>query len=332
MALLGHSHPAVVQAIAAQAGELMFYSNVLPLDVRTRAAERLATFAPPGLSNVFFCNSGAEANENALKLALRHTGRTRIASLTGRLARPHAFVPGRDRRSQDHDALYAAAVRRDSPAARQYRRRRTRSTTRLRRSFWSRFRASRASSNSAASSCGHCGARCDETGTLLIYDEIQTGMGRLGRPLAAGDSGVTPDLATLAKGIANGIPMGAVLIADRIAAKIKIGDLASTFGGGPVACAALWRCSRRSSGKTSSPMPRSSAKRSTSSFASVRSRRCSAGVASLGLRVSGDAKALHRRLMDRGFITGTSANPQVLRLMPPINMPLEAVAELAAAL
>ena len=63
-------------------------------------------------------------------------------------------------------------------------------------------------------------------------------MGRLGRPLAAGDFGVTPDLATLAKGIANGIPMGAVLMSDPVAAKIKTGDLASTFGGGPVACAA----------------------------------------------------------------------------------------------
>ena len=68
VALLGHSHPAVVRAIAAQAAELTFYSNVLPLDVRTRAAQRLAAFVPPGLRHVFFCNSGAEANENALKL------------------------------------------------------------------------------------------------------------------------------------------------------------------------------------------------------------------------------------------------------------------------
>ena len=112
-----------------------------------------------------------------------------------------------------------------------------RSTAPLRPSSWSPFRALPASWTSAASSCGHC-ARCDETGTLLVYDEIQTGMGRLGRPLAAGDFGVTPDLATLAKGIANGMPMAAVLIGDSLAAKIKTGDMASTFGGGPVACAA----------------------------------------------------------------------------------------------
>ena len=83
VALLGHSHPAVVKAIAAQAGELMFYSNVLALDVRHTHRRAAGQVRALGLSNVFFCNSGAEANENAIKTAMRHTGRTRIASLTG---------------------------------------------------------------------------------------------------------------------------------------------------------------------------------------------------------------------------------------------------------
>ena len=121
--------------------------------------------------------------------------------------------------------------------------------------------------------------RCDETGTLLIYDEIQTGMGRLGRPLAAGDFGVTPDMATLAKGIANGIPMGAVLISDRIAAEIKTGDLASTFGGGPVACAAHLAVLDTIERENLVAHAKSSAKRCTSGFASVRSRRSSAAAA-----------------------------------------------------
>ena len=172
--------------------------------------------------------------------------------------------------------------------------------------------------------------RCQETGTLLIYDEIQTGMGRLGRPLAAGDFGVTPDLATLAKGIANGLPMAAVLIGDRIAEKIKMGDLASTFGGGPVACAAhlavLETIERQDLLAHAQELGEA-----------IRRQLCVGPVEAIlgrgcliGLRVRGDAKALHRRLMDRGFVTGTSANPQVLRLMPPINTPLDAVAELAA--
>ena len=175
-------------------------------------------------------------------------------------------------------------------------------------------------------------ARCQETGTLLIYDEIQTGMGRLGRPLAAGDFGVTPDLATLAKGIANGLPMAAVLIGDRIAEKIKMGDLASTFGGGPVACAAHLAVLET--------IERENLLAHAQELGEAIHRQLGAGPVEavigrgclIGLRIRGDVKALHRRLMDRGFVTGTSANPQVLRLMPPINMPFEAVAELAAAM
>ena len=78
--LLGHAHAGVTRAVAEQAGRLTFYSNVAPLEVRTRAAERLCAFAPAGLDHLFFCNSGSEANENALKLAVQQTGRKRIAA------------------------------------------------------------------------------------------------------------------------------------------------------------------------------------------------------------------------------------------------------------
>ena len=135
-------------------------------------------------------------------------------------------------------------------------------------------------------------------------------MGRLGRPLAAGDFGVTPDMATLAKGIANGIPMGAVLLGDRIAAKIKTGrsglDVRRRAG-------RLRRPSGRAGDDRAgeSRRPRQDAWRgdAPSSFASGRSRRSSAAAAWSGCAVRGDAKALHRRLMERGFITGTERQP-----------------------
>jgi acetylornithine/succinyldiaminopimelate/putrescine aminotransferase len=329
VALLGHSHPAVVRAICAQAAELTFYSNVLPLDVRTRAAQRLAAFAPPGLRHVFFCNSGAEANENALKLALRHTSRTRIASLVGgwhgrsllclaatddpKITTP--FVPllcDAIRLRPNHiddvgklDGTIAAVILEPIQSIA--------GIVDIGGEFLRALRA-----------------RCDETGTLLIYDEIQTGMGRLGRPLAAGDFGVTPDLATLAKGIANGLPMAAVLIGDSLAAKIKTGDMASTFGGGPVACAAhlavLETIEREGLLAHAQKLGEAIHQQlGVGPVETILGRGCL-----IGLRVRGDAKALHRRLMDRGFVTGTSANPQVLRLMPPINTSLDAVAELAA--
>ena len=80
---------------------------------------------------------------------------------------------------------------------------------------------------------------CDRAGAMLIYDEVQTGMGRTGEFFFAGRFGVTPDMITLAKGIASGVPMSAVLMTEMIAGEIKTGDLGTTFGGGPLACAAL---------------------------------------------------------------------------------------------
>jgi acetylornithine/succinyldiaminopimelate/putrescine aminotransferase len=310
---------------------LTFYSNVLPLDVRTRAAQRLTAFAPPGLGHVFFCNSGAEANENAIKLALMHSGRRCIASLTGgwhgrsllclavtddaKITAPFAGLlcdtvrlrPNETGDVEKIDSTIAAVILEPIQSIA--------GIVEIGGEFLRALRR-----------------RCDETGTLLIYDEIQTGMGRLGRPLAAGDFGVTPDMATLAKGIANGIPMGAVLANDRIAAGIKIGDLGSTFGGGPVACAAhlavLETIERENLVAHAKMLGETMHERlCVGPVEAVLGRGCL-----VGLRVRGDAKALNRQLRERGFITGTSANPQVLRLMPPITLPPEAVGELADAL
>ena len=129
--------------------------------------------------------------------------------------------------------------------------------------------------------------------------------------------------------------MAAVLLGDRIAAKIKPGDLGSTFGGGPVACAAhlavLDTIERENLVAHAETLGEAMHQQlCVGPVEAVLGRGCL-----IGLRVRGDAKALHRRLMDRGFITGTSANPQVLRLMPPINTPLRrrgAAGSLAAAL
>lgn len=329
--LLGHSHPAVTEAVHQQCERLTFYSNVAPLDVRTRGAERLCAFAPPGLGNVFFCNSGGEANENALKLAIQQTGRQRLGSLTGgwhgrtllglsvttddKITRPMEAVLCESVRVRPNEIDDLARLD-DSIAAvivepilsiagiieltPEYR-------VALRR-------------------------RCAEIGAKLIFDEIQTGMGRLGRPLAAGEHGVLPDFVTLAKGIANGIPMGAVLMSDAVAAKVKPGDLGSTFGGGPVACAAMIAVIETierarlcdSAARLGQAMHE---KLRVGPVQQVLGRGCL-----IGLRLDRPAKDVHGSLLERGFITGTSAAANVLRLMPPINTPVEAIDELATAL
>ncbi|HEY3242533.1 MAG TPA: aminotransferase class III-fold pyridoxal phosphate-dependent enzyme [Phycisphaerae bacterium] len=331
VALLGQAHPAVTQAIGEQAARLTFYSNVVPLDVRTRAAQRLCRFTPAGLDHVFFCNSGTEANEAALKLAIQQTGRKRIAALKGAFhgrtllsvaatdsAKLHASLEGllvdtarlRPNAIDDveliNQAVAAVIVEPIQSIA---------GIVELEESFLAALRR-----------------RCDQMGALLIYDEIQTGMGRLGRPFAAGAYGVLPDMITLAKGIANGIPMGAVVMNDRVAAPIKIGDLGSTFGGGPVACAGLLAVIETIEAERLVEHAAHLGERMRDTLKIGPVRQILGRGCLIGLVVEGAAKDVQKHLLERGFITGTSDNPQLLRLMPPINTPLEAVDELGRAL
>jgi acetylornithine/N-succinyldiaminopimelate aminotransferase len=329
--LLGHSHPEVARAVQEQAGTLTFYSNVVPIEVRTRAAQRLCAFAPPPLQRVFFCNSGSEANENALKIAMLLSGRSRIAAVHGgwhgrsllclsattdeKLTRPFApllceCVTLRPNHPEDaariDESVAAVLVEPIQSIA---------GIVEMQAAFLAALRA-----------------RCDQTGTVLIYDEIQTGLGRLGRPFAAGQDGVLPDMMTLAKGLANGVPIGAVLLAPAWADRLKVGDLGTTFGGGPLACAAVLAvldviererlCDHAADlGAAMRRLLR------VGPVQEVRGRGCM-----IGLRVTGQARDVQAALLERGFITGTSAAPDVLRLLPPINTPLEPVAELGAAL
>lgn len=331
VALLGHAHAAVNRAITEQAARLTFYSNIAPLDIRAQAAARLAAFAAPGLAHVFFCNSGAEANENALKLAIQQTGRRRIAALHGGFHGRTLLAlaaTGNEKLRQPYDGLLCPTVRLHANVLQDVAQiddhvaavivepiQSTAGVIELEPEFLHALRR-----------------RCTAVGARLIYDEVQTGMGRLGRPLAAGGHGVVPDMVTLAKGIANGVPMGAVLMTEEIAAAVRRDDLGSTFGGGPVACAALLAVLEtiEREGLVAHAARLGELMRATlrvGPVQAVRGRGCL-----VGLVVPGGAGPLQRQLLERGFITGTSADSNVLRLLPPINLPPEAVFALAAAL
>ena len=211
----------------------------MPLAVRARAAERLVRFGPEGLTRAFLVNSGAEANENALRLAFRHTGRTRIVALEGAFHGRTAAAAAVSHKSEkwygfprapfdvtfvprgDLDAL-EAALGPDVAALIVEPIQGLAGAVDLGADYL------------AAARELTCGA-----GALLIFDEVQCGMGRTGHPFAAQAYGVTPDLLTTAKGLAGGFPAGAVLASDAVAAGLQDGDLGSTFGGGPLACALI---------------------------------------------------------------------------------------------
>ena len=325
----GHSHPAVVKAVADQAASLIFYSAAAALPVRDVAAERIT--AVSGMDSVFFCNSGAEANENALKLALLLTGRKRLAAFDGgwhgrtllalsvtddpKITQPYAdhLVPTLRLPFGDLDALAAA----DFSAIAGVILEPIQSMAGIKTATRPWFEALR--------------AKCDATGTLLIFDEIQTGMGRLGVPFAAQFYGVRPDFMTSAKGLASGVPMGALLMTATVAAKLKGGDLGSTFGGGPLACAALIATVDAITGEGMMANAAQAAARLRQELAgSVVSEVLGEGLL-LGLR-SAHAAALKKHLLACHILVGGSGDATVLRLMPPLNLSDEALSALITAI
>ena len=229
---LGYNSPVIREAIvrALDTG-LVHVSNLY----RTEPGERLAAELTKTFGGqVFFCNSGAEANEGAFKFARKWSKKTEIVAFTGSF----------------HGRLFASLAATDRPD--------------YRRSFepllagvqivplGDRAATTRAVTDKTAAVIveplqGEGGVRpvdpaflaflrqlCDEKGAALIFDEVQCGLGRTGTLFACEQAGVTPDMLTLAKPLAGGLPMGAVLVADRIATALAPGDHATTFGGGPL--------------------------------------------------------------------------------------------------
>lgn len=316
----GHSHPMVVEALRRQAEQIIFYSNLVYSEVRGRAAERLAGIAPPELSKVFFCNSGTEANENAMRLARLATGREKIVSFAGgfhgRTADSiSATFLGRYREiGRPNVPLHAAAEFGDIVSVRSVADAETaailiepiQSMAGVREAPPDFFRQLR--------------AVCDEHGVLLIFDEVQTGIGRTGGWFFAGSEhagGVVPDIVTLAKSLGSGVPVGACLVGEGLAAEVKENDLGTTFGGGMLAMAAvLATLEAVDADRMIENARRVETQIRQALGATVRSVRGKGCL--LGIELDEKASTVHSRLLDRGIITGTSSDPNVLRLLPPL--------------
>jgi acetylornithine/N-succinyldiaminopimelate aminotransferase len=238
---LGHAHPHLVEALVEQARKVWHVSNLYQIPEGERLAQRLveSTFA----DRVFFCNSGAEANEAAIKMARRHHAmkgqpeRFRILTFEGAFhGRTLATIAAGGQKKYldgfgpkvegfdqvpfgDHEAMRAAVT----PETAAIMIEPIQGEGGIRPVPHQCLRGLR--------------ALCDETGTLLIFDEIQTGVGRTGRLFAYEWSGVAPDIMSVAKGIGGGFPMGACLATENAASGITAGSHGTTFGGNPLAMA-----------------------------------------------------------------------------------------------
>lgn len=332
VAALGYGHPALVKAITEQSTKLVFQSNAVALDVRAEAAEKLTSIAPDGLDRVFFVNSGAEANENALRMAFRVTGRSKVLAITegfhGRTSAAAAVTWNSDHwygfPSRPFDVDF---IPRDDIAAV-----RAMISDNVAAVIFEPVQGVAGAYDLSTEFIEALRTACTEQGALLIADEVQSGIGRCGQFFAVQAHHVAPDILTSAKALGGGIPCSAVLCSHDIAAQFGAGDLGSTFGGGPIAAAAM--------------VATIDAIQDESLLANVRRaetairEQCIVGpvlkIQGLGLLLGlvCDRPAIEVRtaLLEHDILTGTSSDPAVLRILAPLIIEPGHIEHLAAAL
>jgi acetylornithine/succinyldiaminopimelate/putrescine aminotransferase len=325
----GHSHPIVVEAIQKQAEKVLFYSNLVYSEVRAKAAEKLVSVAPESMTKAFFCNSGTEANENAMRMARMTTKREKVITFSGgfhgrtadaisatflgkyrEIGKPN--VPGhvcaefgniesvRELADKETAAIMLEPIQ--SMAG----------VTEAAPEFFRRLREI-----------------CDEHGIVLIFDEVQTGVGRTGNWFFSGSEyagNTEADIITLAKSLGSGVPVGACLVSEKISQSIKTNDLGTTFGGGMLAMAAV--------SATLEAIETDNMRENISeieSYLRERLKEVEQVVAVhgkgglIGIEFAENCKPIHQKLLENKIITGTSSNPNVLRLLPPLCVKKEEI-------
>ena len=319
---IGHSHPHYVAAIREQIGMLGFYSNAVLNGLQDALAEKLGKVSGYDKFHLFLCNSGAEAVENALKLASFHTGRPKVLAFDGafhgrtsgavsvtdnpKIRAPFnatdkvTFVPLGDLAAAEKELStkdYAAVIIEGIQGV---------SGIHLPSDAFLR----------------DLRTLCDRTGTLLVLDEIQSGCGRTGRFFAHQWAGVEADLVTMAKGLAGGIPIGAVLISPKIEA--SYGMLGTTFGGNHIACAAAIAVLEVIDGEDLVAHAEKLGNwfeaqlKGDPALKEYRGR----GLM-IGLEIKPEYKGLRDRLLFEKHIFTGAAGADVIRLLPALNLPEE---------
>lgn len=325
----GHSHPHVVKAIQDQAEKLLFYSNLVYSEIRGRAAEKLVSVAPESLTKAFFCNSGTEANENAMRMARMATGHEKIISFSGGFHGRTAdsisstFLGKYREIGKPNVPYHVEAEFGNIDSVREVADDKTagiilepiQSMAGVREVDPSFFRELR--------------EVCDELEIILIFDEVQTGIGRIGNWFFAASAladFVEPDIITLAKSLGSGVPVGACIVNDRVASNIKENDLGTTFGGGMLAMAAVLATIEA----IENDKMIANSKRveeylrkellDVPGIVQLRGKGCL-----LGVEFEGACNPVHKKLLEEKIITGTSSDQKVLRLLPPLCVQLEEI-------
>jgi acetylornithine aminotransferase/acetylornithine/N-succinyldiaminopimelate aminotransferase len=308
---------------------MLFYSNLVYSDVRAKAAEKLVSIAPDSLTKAFFCNSGTEANENAMRMARMKTARENIITFSGgfhgrtadaisatflgkyrEIGKPN--VPGH-LMAEFGDIDSVKEIADETTAAI------------MLEPIQSMAGVREASSEFFI----ELGKLCDERGIVLIFDEVQTGIGRTGEWFFAGSElagGVVPDIITLAKSLGSGVPVGACLVNEDISSCIKENYLGTTFGGGMLAMSAVVATLEAIEQDKMLANVKAVEKHLRERLKEIEQvvRIRGAGLL-LGIEFNDKAAPIHAALLEKKIITGTSSDANVLRLLPPLCLKTEEV-------
>lgn len=324
---LGHAHPAVTRAVCEQAGVLVHTSNWYRIEAQERLAERLCRLS--GMDKAFFCNSGAEANEAAIKLARLYGHRRKILN-------PTLIVMDGSFHGRTLATLTATGNRKIQagfePLVQGFNRAPYDDLEAVRRTGEHNkevvavlVEPIQGEGGVNIPSPGYLeGLRriCDERGWLLMIDEVQTGLGRTGRMFAFEHAGIAPDVITLAKGLGNGVPIGACLARGEAAEVFQPGNHGSTFGGNPLACRAALAVLETIERER---LPERAARLGARLLAALREALLGVPgvveVRGLGLMLAialdRPCKELMNRALERGLLVNVTAD-SVVRLLPPL--------------
>jgi acetylornithine/N-succinyldiaminopimelate aminotransferase len=319
---IGHSHPHYVKVIGQQLGQLGFYSNSVQMPIQEELAEKLGNLSGYPHHSLFLCNSGAEANENALKLASFHTDRKKVIIFDkGFHGRTSLAVEATDNASIqapiNHTGNFVRIPMNDSEV--------------LKNAMDDKVAAVMIEGIQGVSGVFEPSNdflkllrnKCDETGAVLILDEIQSGYGRSGKFFAHQHAGIEADIISMAKGMGNGFPIGGILIHPKFTA--KSGLLGTTFGGSHLACAAgiavLDVLAKEELMSNAHEVGKflMEAVNQLPGAVEVRGK----GLM-IGIDLQEDAKDVRSKLLfEHQIFTGSAANPKTLRILPPLCLKRE---------
>ena len=323
---IGHSHPAYISAVTKQVQQIGFYSNSIQIPLQNELGDKLSQLSSYRTYRLFLCNSGSEANENAIKLASFHTGKTKVIafknSFHGRTAASLNVTDQKNISAPINKNQFEVEFIELNNKRQLHE---TLSQDNIGAVIIEGIQGVGGLDKPSRPYMKELSKLCIEKGIVLILDEIQSGYGRSGKFFAHQHYGIKADIITMAKGMGNGFPMAGLFINPAIEA--RHGMLGTTFGGNHLACAAGISVVEQIESEALIKNAKMIGERLINDFKSIPEIKKIKGLGlMLGIEFDFPAKPIRDQLLNEyGIFTGASANPNLLRILPPLSIKYEEI-------